>query len=221
MQSTAEIVRLAPQADLIGWQEISQPSQVEALHSLEGFEHYLPGGTANFNAISWRTAVFELVSSKSTRVHKGVAAITPSRWINTVLLRHKPTGKLVIRKNTHVINGIESGGLPIDNLRRTPLAKTHFQVLRAEIEADSEKAPVIWGGDTNVNYLRDRNKKCPWFPYMMLSPVCTLDMPEVPTHGNRCIDWTGHTEGLTAGPAQVQPLGYSDHQAVRVDFTFA
>ena len=175
-------------------------------------------------AISWRTDVFELVSASSHRVHKGVAGITPSRYINTVVLRHLATGRLVVRINTHVINGIESGGLPIDNQRRIPFAKTHMADLRAAIEAGEQVGAVIWGGDLNIAYNAELRlsaaKRCPWFPLTSLAPVSAFDMPATPSHGTRSIDWTGHTDGLEAQQPTLWPLGFSDHRAVLTVFGF-
>lgn len=197
-QTTADINRLGLVADLFGWQEIETDHQVAALRALPGLEHFIPAFAGSYVPISWRTSVFELAGEPtSTRVHTGTAKITPARYVNSVPLRHKATGLIVTRVNTHVINGIESAGLPIDNQRRIPQAKLSLLALKAAILAGSQRGAVIWGGDLNINYLAElrlpADKRCPWFPVTALAPVTTFDMPTTGTHGKRLIDWTGHT----------------------------
>lgn len=220
VQTIAEIGRLAQLADVIGWQEIETPVEVNALKALEGFEHFLPGGAANAVPISWRTAVFELVTSESILVHRGIPHVTPNRYINVVVLQHKASGLMLTRINTHVLNGIERGGLPIANLIRRPKAKKHFTMLAAQLMRWND---IIVAGDFNVNYFAEKHlpveQRCSWFPLTALRNA-TFVMPAVGTHGPRAIDWTAHTGALQADIPFLAPVGFSDHRAVITEYTF-
>lgn len=200
VQTAAEIKRLAQVADIIGWQEIETPEMVAVLKAQPGLEHFTPGGAGGAVPISWRADTFEHVASSSVQVHKGIAHVTPARYVNAVTLRHKATGALIRRVNTHVINGIEDGGLP-SNLKRAPEVKASMVALARWVSAGDNDA-VVWGGDLNIDYLAEMrlpaSERCAWFPVRALGPLTTFDMPTVASHGRRLIDWTGHTDQAEA-----------------------
>jgi endonuclease/exonuclease/phosphatase (EEP) superfamily protein YafD len=159
--------------------------------------------------------------------------VTPARHINVVRLRHKPTGKVITRINTQVVHHIEVAGHPRvykgaeikrydEQLDR---ARKHIALLQETIVRFSAKGPVVFGGDLNVDYRAEQrlalDRRTPWFPLTVLSPVVTLDMPGVGTHGSREIDWSGHTEGLACEEVDALELGSSDHRAVRKTYSLA
>lgn len=223
------IAHVAPHGDLIGWQEVETPAQLAAVRALPGFTTYAPAGSASFIPISWRTSLFTLLGSGSRRVHGGVAHVTPSRYVNHVVLLHRKSGATITRVNTHVVSHIDVAGHArgTDMIRgQLGRAELHFHILHGQIVDLSHVSPVIWGGDLNVDYHADRRlslagKGTAWFPYTMLKAVTAFDMPAGGTHGARAIDWTGHTTGspLTAAAPVVLALTYSDHHPVQTVFT--
>lgn len=164
--------------------------------------------------------MFDLVDSGSFKVHNGVLHVTPARYNNWVELREKATGLTFTRINTHVCDRIETAGLPRVTgalVGQNARAKQHFAALRALIVGLSKRGRVIVGGDFNVDYLAEKrlppSKRCPWFPYSLLSPVATVAMADHGTHGGRAIDWT-LLVGVHEISQTILPHGSSDHNPV-------
>jgi GH25 family lysozyme M1 (1,4-beta-N-acetylmuramidase) len=220
---------------VIGWQEIEDPDEVAALRGNTDYEHFLPGNPAPdeepppacYVAVSWKKEKFELVDSESIRVHGGQAGVTPSRYINIVVLRDRKTGLLQPVINTQVVHHYEQGGRVFDykgaEVEKFALqpgrAQLHIALLASTITRWSAVAPVQWAGDLNCNYLAETALKpadrVPWFPLTVLGAVCTFDNPTVGTHGSRLIDQGGHTPGLTNTRTTVGQPTTSDHRRVR------
>lgn len=228
-EAEAHVVAVAARADVIGWNELGTLALQQAVRNLPGFTSYMPGPdpdkaySANSVAISWRTDVFDFVDGDSIRVHGGVATVSPSRYINWVLLRHKASGKLVYRINTHVVHRWEVAGRPRNVvgkfLGQTGRAKKHIALLAETTARLGVLHPVIGGGDLNCDYLAEKrlapSQRTVWFPYTVLGAVADLVEPDHGTHGARLIDWTWVVgPGLVVTSQTVLPHGSSDHNPV-------
>lgn len=92
---------------VVGWQEVDSPAARDKLRrSLPAYKHFFPkDGAAKSVPISWRADRFELVKSGSIRTHRGEAKVTPSRYVNWVLLKQPAKNKRFLVLNTHFISG--------------------------------------------------------------------------------------------------------------------
>lgn len=92
---------------VVGWQEVDSPGARDKLRrSLPAYRHFFPkDGAARSVPISWRKDRFSLVKSGSIRTHAGEAKVTPSRYVNWVLLKQPAKNKRFLVLNTHFISG--------------------------------------------------------------------------------------------------------------------
>lgn len=208
----ADVHHAATLGGLIGWQEMETPDHHEALRSLKGFAHYIPTGSAGAVPISWRTSVFELLDSGTILTTHGRARVSPSRFLNFVILRHKASGKTIARVNTHVVSGGWSKGIrPTTTWRRTEWAK-HMKAMEALVlRLDAAGHFVIGGGDMNRSRVT-----------LMPSPRIVQDvLPSFRTHGRALYDYLFHVRrhGLVFHKSLVVGGFYSDHDAVVATYT--
>ena len=220
-QQSAVVLRLLEKADIVKWNELGN-LQVQALvRKQSGWAHYFPGPSANSVAISWRSDRFEMVDCGSVKMHGGVLKITPTRWVNWVLLRDLSTGKLFYVMNTHVVHHIEQGGkqrwttVIVGQIAR---AKTHLTKMYGLIAELGAKHPLIGGGDLNIDWKAEKalppSERVPWFPYTGLAKVAKIVVPDHGTHGNRVIDWGWIVGDVTVLSVTALPRGTSDHNPV-------
>lgn len=207
-----DVRRAAEQGGLIGWNEIGPTRYAEAIRALgPDWGHYMPfdGKLRIPNPISWKKAVWQREDAGFVRTHEGRAKVTPRRYITWARLRHRATGRTVVRVNTHLISGAWSGQRPTTAWRRERWHE-HLQQLDALV-ADFKRQGyvVIVGGDFN----RDS--------FEVLGDRVRYDNRlHVGTHGQRTLDYLMHTPGggLRRERARVQGGYASDHDAVVVRY---
>ncbi len=121
---------LKPLADVIGWQEVNTDEGHSKLGALEYYDHYHPGenrlDARNSIPISWRKNKYEKTGDGSRLTHGGEAGVTPSRFVNWVVLKNKDTGAKLAFINTHYISGAWNGEHP----ERQERWRTHNDVVR-------------------------------------------------------------------------------------------
>lgn len=133
-------------ADVIGWQELDRPVGWAAARNLAGYRSYLPAADpGKEDAISWNDTKFELVGGHSRLTHHGQAKVTPNRYVNWVVLRHRNSGLTVAFVNTHFISGAWN-----KHPNRQQRWLLHQRVLQ-EVVADLHQRglPVVVVGDMN------------------------------------------------------------------------
>lgn len=138
-----------PFAGVIGWQEVDSPAARDKLRrSLAGYRHFFPkAGPAKSVPISWRADRFELIASGSLRTHGGEAKVTPSRYINWVILRQPGRNKRFTVLNTHFISGAWT-----KHPERRPRWRKHARKLRQLVRDLGDRhprAPIFAVGDFN------------------------------------------------------------------------
>lgn len=134
---------------------------------------------------------------------------------------------------THALPHIEAGGKPSGGTSRTTEARRNFELVK---EIATEKAAigeVLFGGDLNVNYHKDKNVKNANFPYHILegdgqqSSGLMSVFSEVGDQGlnslsGRLIDyiysWKSPTHQLVATGVSVIGGTLSDHDFVQASF---
>ncbi len=218
-QVTAYIRSMLDVADVIGWNECGTGPIREVIRKLPAFDSYVPtGGAAGHIPISWRRERFKMLRADTAQIHPGVEGITPSRHVNRVLLEDLESGQQVVRINTHVPHHIEEGGMPrVHDLipGQNERGRLCFDMLRIEFTKAKAFAPVILGGDFNVDLFaemrRTRETRCPWFPLSTFESIGRIVIPKSGTHGKRAIDWTILGGPITVVTDSVLPLGSSDH----------
>lgn len=221
-QSTSQLKATIPRCAIWGLNEIGTTWQRATLAAIRGYSVWPLVGAAAADPIVWYAPWFDVVSKDVTIVHPGQAHITEQRQIVRVTFKHKATGKVFTRINTHVVHHIEAGGKPmvyhgaeiVAYAQQQARAKLHFAMLHDAIVKWSALGPVIAGGDFNVDYHADVKAKTPWFPNAVLSPVAVPLMPAGGTDGNRAIDWTLATKDVHELAQITLVQGYSDHRAV-------
>lgn len=163
--------------DVIGWQEAQNFAAVFWSLRQRGWDtKRFPEGAKEL-AVSWRRSEFEYVSSTSRLVAWGVdsrAGRYPfgNRYIVTVTLRHKATGKLLSVINTHLPHKSEDRDHPGHWTQTSNAARARFQLER--MRKEWEQAPGRWvvgTGDYNFDALADARVGLPKAPAKALAPV--------------------------------------------------
>ncbi|RKH16399.1 hypothetical protein D7X74_15655 [Corallococcus sp. CA047B] len=188
-----------PLADIIGWQEVDTSEGHTRLGALEFYDHFRPGESRldarNSIAISWRRNKYEKTGDGSRLTHGGEAEVTPSRFVNWVVLKNKETGAKLAFVNTHYISGAWNGEHP----ERQERWRTHNAVVH-EVVADlrGRGLPVVLVGDFN----RPLSQDIPGMNHLR-----TAGVEGVP------IDQIYVLQGIGTGPAERLEKFGSDHFA--------
>ncbi|RYZ44046.1 MAG: hypothetical protein EOO71_00820 [Myxococcaceae bacterium] len=188
-----------PLADVIGWQEVDTSEGHTKLGALESYDHFRPGenrlDARNSIAISWRRNKFEKTGDGSRLTHGGEAEVTPARFVNWVVLKHKETGAKLAFVNTHYISGAWNGEHP----ERQERWRTHnAAVLEVVADLRGRGLPVVLVGDFN----RPLSQDIPGMNHLR-----TAGVDGVP------IDQIYVREGIGTGPAERLEKYGSDHFA--------
>lgn len=157
----ADVAAAMRRATVIRLQEVSYRPQLAGLRAaLAAHPHWRaswrlsrPGRLGPMmDAIAWKTTVWQGVApARYRRVHDGIPAVTPPRFITWKALRLRATGQVVTIANTHVVAGWCSRPKP-PVARRTQLAAQHFEALAdwtRQQQAAHPKRPILLGGDLN------------------------------------------------------------------------
>ncbi len=199
-----DVRKASHQASVIGWQEIEPERYRQAIRDLPAnWSHFMPKGSAN--PISWRNDVWKKTGGDSITTHKGLAGVTPHRNITWVKLKHRETGKEVVRINTHLISGAWSEHKPTTEWRREQWREHMSQLNDLVRHFEKQGAEVIVGGDFN----RDSFK-------VLGDHVRYDNKLNVGTHGRSTLDYMMHTKGpeLVNLGTRVQGGYATDHDAV-------
>ncbi|NOJ91368.1 hypothetical protein D7W82_04210 [Corallococcus sp. CA049B] len=190
---------MKPLADIIGWQEVDTAEGHSKLGAMDAYAHFRPGDdrldARNSIAISWRKNKFEKTGDGSRLTHGGEAGVTPSRFVNWVVLKNLETGAKLAFINTHYISGAWNGEHP----ERQERWRTHNTVVREVVaELRGRGLPVVLVGDFNRALSQD-------IPGM--NHLNTAGVSGVP------IDQIYVTVGIGTGPAERLEKYGSDHFA--------
>ncbi|NPC69279.1 hypothetical protein HPP05_05890 [Corallococcus exiguus] len=188
-----------PLADIIGWQEVDTAEGHSKLDAMDAYAHFRPGDgrldARNSIAISWRKNKFEKTGDGSRLTHGGEADVTPSRFVNWVVLKNLATGAKLAFINTHYISGAWNGEHP----ERQDRWRTHNTVVREVVaELRGRGLPVVLVGDFNRALSQD-------IPGM--NHLNTAGVSGVP------IDQIYVSVGIGTGPAERLEKYGSDHFA--------
>ncbi len=188
--------------DLVGWQEAATPMfrDLAAEYADRGWGTWqAPGtGAAAPLAVSWRRDTFAFLGATTRRMHAGAsAAVTaapfPSRWVVTVRLRHRDSGRTITLLDTHVNQTIETGQRFERNLNARR-AKRHYRTM-ARMWSRSPGDVVLGTGDFNVDYADDAAARPAGglsrvFEGRAVSSYDALGLDDVvPTRNTRWIDY--------------------------------
>ncbi|HET7691032.1 MAG TPA: hypothetical protein VFK41_11655 [Nocardioidaceae bacterium] len=159
-QARQDIRAMARHADVIGWQEISNPYQARAIDALDRFNTWWPGGRSasgrplmtprNTNPISYRSDVWRRVDQGSRLSAPEIEDVSRDRYVSWVVLKHRRSGRLVARWNVHFVPNAWG-----DARYRTQLARQEAWtdqarvVRRVHLRLVSRGIPVFGGGDIN------------------------------------------------------------------------
>ena len=207
--------------DVGGLQEMSDAEDRQTLRDLatqRNWGWYMPEGAGIAIPIIWNRARFLLIEGRSVMVHGPEEGVTPARFINVVKLREVATGKVFGFINTHTI-AQASRDAQLSDMHRIPRLRLHLQMLRAEIVAlFASTEHVFAGGDLNVNYLADRNRRNPSLPTDALADLVNFDIPLTGTRGpTSLLDYgmsVKDNSGLQLTSSTVVRGFNSDHDAV-------
>ncbi len=86
------------------------------------------GGLKIPNPISWKKSVWKMEDAGFLKTHNGKAKVSPNRYITWVKLKHRESGKQLIRINTHLVCGAWSEHKPTTAWRREQW-KMHMEKL--------------------------------------------------------------------------------------------
>lgn len=237
-QAAADMNRAMTLGEVGGFQEMSDAEDRDTLAQLapaHDYGLYMPSnGGGGAIPIVWSNARFALVSASSTKVHDAVILpaptaanpnatryASPPRFINTVLLTDRATGKLVAFINTHTISQASRDAQASDP-DLVPYLRLHFAMLRQTIQAMAAQTDaVVAGGDFNVNFLADQRRRVVGFPSTTLGDLVTFNMPRTGSRGpTSLLDYN-----LSLKYGSLDPFGAtivrgfnSDHDSVVVGY---
>lgn len=108
-----DIRRATRRADVVGWQEINRVAQTRAIQRLRGWSTYWPSGlrpdgdvwrtAENTNPISWRRRVWRLDRGGTWLTSREIAGVVRARHLTFVVLRHRTSGREIVRWNVHFV----------------------------------------------------------------------------------------------------------------------
>lgn len=221
----ADVRRVLPLGDAGGLQEFSDAVDRRNLISLltaEDWGWYMPTTGGGTIPIIWDRSRFRLIEGRTIKVHPAEKGVTPARHINSVRLREIATGEVYGLVNAHTI-ARASKDARLSDMRRIPRLRKHLQLMRGEIERlFGTTEHVFAGGDLNVNYLADRNRRNAGLPTSALGDLVRFDMPLVGSRGTKSLlDYTMSVRdagGLVPTDRRVVRGFNSDHDAVVVTY---
>ncbi|MDN4173185.1 hypothetical protein QWY28_09545 [Nocardioides sp. SOB77] len=224
-KAMADVRRVLPLADAGGLQEFSDAvdrANLITLLTAEDWGWYMPTTGGATIPIIWDRSRFRLLEGNTIKVHPSEKGVTPARYINSVRLREIATGEVYALVNAHTI-ARASHDARLTDMRRIPRLRKHLQLLRGEIERlFGTTEHVFAGGDLNVNYLADRNRRLAGLPTNALGDLVRFDMPLVGSRGTRSLlDYTMTVRsagGLVPTDQRVVRGFASDHDAVVVTY---
>lgn len=194
-------------AGIIGWQEISDPPDRTRLRntmSEKGYRTFFPEpGPAKAIPISWRKSGFAFIKGGARRTHGGEAKVTPARYLNWVILKHRAANERLIVINTHFISGAWS-----KHPERQERWLTHARKLRDlinDLRARHPHPPILVVGDFNRHRALDLPRNV---DYIRVRGATRVPLDH--TYATRSVDNT-LTERL--------PKWGSDHNAYRFRIT--
>ncbi|MBO0839739.1 MAG: hypothetical protein J2O49_02830 [Sciscionella sp.] len=137
---------------LVGWQEIGEGDTGEPAMIAKHFgsryqNEFLRSDKAPREPMSI-PKVWKVISARSTFVHHGIAKVTPSRWINEVVVQHaQHTDLRFAMLNTHYIANAYNGDRRHD---LQALWDKHKRIHKERVLAHHQQGRlVIWTADTN------------------------------------------------------------------------
>lgn len=204
-----DVRKASHQAGLIGWNEISPKRYFDAIKQLgPEWNHYMPhdGGLRIPNPISWKKSVWKKEDAGFVKTHNGKAHVSPNRYITWVKLKHRASGKEVVRINTHLVSGGWSKGQRPTTAWRREMWHEHIRKLEHLVHHfEKQGLDVIVGGDFNRDSFHVLGKE-----------VAYDNKLNVGTHGASTYDYLMHTRSpdLHKLGAHVQHGYASDHDAV-------
>lgn len=210
-----DIATVTAMADVVGWQEIANPAQQDAIRDQQGWATYWPDGfrdgspsrrSANQSPISYRTDKWQRIAKGTRQTSNPVKDVAGDRWISWVVLRDRQTGIKVARWNLHFVPGAwTSKGSAAQKRNRDTLKKEWRNQRRVTLEVIGDLATrahaVIGGGD--VNRIR--------FPFLgdaVVYDATPMSLDHLVHVANRRTTTTGMTRHDVN----------SDHPAVRVTY---
>lgn len=228
-------------ADVIAFQHMSDQTRLAAINtniincSTCVFAGYIP--TTNDSAdlpIIWNKNKFVKMAVGSTKITdrttiSGVAIL--AKYINTVKLGDKATGKSFYVLNNHGIATGETAGKPTYSSARTAIFQKQMDGMKSKITGLAAVGdPIIVAGTYYVNYRSDSTVKYIAYPYKNLSDVATranwqrLGSPSGGTFlgTSRLVDYLhnrDHALLSTTGQTLFSSGYSSDHAPVQVTYT--
>ncbi|NHC24661.1 hypothetical protein G6553_15965, partial [Nocardioides sp. IC4_145] len=224
-KAIADVRKVLPLGDAGVLQEFSDAVDRRNLVSLltaEDWGWYMPTTGGGTIPIIWDRSRFRLIEGRTITVHPAEKGVTPARHINSVRLREIATGEVYGLVNAHTI-ARASKDARLSDMRRIPRLRKHLQLMRGEIERlFGTTEHVFAGGDLNVNYLADRNRRNAGLPTSALGDLVRFDMPLVGSRGTKSLlDYTMSVRdagGLLPTDRRVVRGFNSDHDAVVVTY---
>lgn len=155
-----DIRTVARNADVIGWQEISNAYQARAIEALDRFDTWWPGGRSasgrvlmvprNTNPISYRSDLWRRVDQGSRLSAPEIEDVSRDRFVSWVVLKHRRTGRLIARWNVHFVpNAWGDGRYRTQPARQETWLDQARVVRRVHLRLVSRGMPVFGGGDIN------------------------------------------------------------------------
>lgn len=139
---------------IIGWQEIGESDgpidEPGRLRRVFRRAIWRTAAMAVRTPVTWNRRVWSCLGVERVKVMAGIDRVSPARYVVIVRLKHRVTGRLLTRINTHTVAGAFNGSTDRLESRRRAGWEHHWKELQEIAAQEAETgADVVISGDFN------------------------------------------------------------------------
>jgi exonuclease III len=139
---------------IVGWQEIGESDgPVNEPGRLRRAFRRAVWRTAAMTVrtpVTWNRLTWQCLGVELVKVMKGIDRVSPARYVVIVRLKHRRTGRLLTRINTHTVAGAFNGTTDRHEPRRREGWEHHWEELQEIVEQEAATgADIVISGDFN------------------------------------------------------------------------
>lgn len=139
---------------IVGWQEIGESdgpvNEPATLRKAFPRPVWRTAATAVRTPVTWNRVAWECLGVEREKVMRGIDGVSPARYVVIVRLRHRATGRLLTRINTHTVAGAFNGSTDRHESRRREGWDQHWARLCEIVQEEAATgADIVVSGDFN------------------------------------------------------------------------
>ncbi|GAA4075804.1 hypothetical protein ACFFOS_27940 [Nocardioides kongjuensis] len=199
---------------IVGWQEIGESDgpvdEAAALRAAFPRPTWRTAAMAIRTPVTWNQLAWECLSVEREKVMRGIDHVSPARYVVIVRLRHRVTGQLLTRINTHTVAGAFNGSTDrLESSRRQGWQQHWTRLCEIVQEEAATGADVVVSGDFN--------RQRPALPIKELHPRAVL---AARSHTDHLIAVPASGHHVVVDKVHRTPLGVDFHIALSARIRF-